>query len=169
MTAAWREALDAGMNANFPSALIDKLGGRQLTSDMRLAPGTLQAIETGGRNIKEVVMELPYKDVTAGLLTLIDKITEQSKQVAGAPEVPVGEGSANIPVGTMLAHIEQATKVMAAAHKGQHKAMDEELSMIVDLLRENPEALWKGNKQAKGFWNVQRLMEALEVYFLSTK
>ena len=169
MTAAWREALDTGMYANFPSFLMDKLQGRQLTSDFRLSPGTGQAIETGGRPINEVVMALPYKDVTPGLLALIDKITEQSKQVAGAPEVPVGEGSANIPVGTMLAHIEQATKVMAAAHKGQHKAMDEELSMIVDLLRENPEALWKGNKQAKGFWNVQRLMEALEVYSLVPK
>jgi len=162
MTAAWRIGLDTGMYANFPSFLMDKLAGRQVTSDFKLSPGTGQPIETGGRPIREVVMDLPYKDVTAGLLGLIDKITEQSKAVGGAPDIPVGEGMQNIPVGTMLAHIEQATKVMAAAHKGQHRAMDEELTLIADLFRENPESFWKGNKNAKGFWTVQKLLQALE-------
>jgi len=95
-------------------------------------------------------------------MTLIDKITEQSKAVGGAPDIPVGEGMQNIPVGTMLAHIEQATKVMAAAHKGQHRAMDEELSLIADLFRENPESFWKGNKTAKRYWTVEKLLQALE-------
>lgn len=162
MTAAWRIGLDTGMYANFPSFLMDKLAGRQNTSDFKLSPGTGQPIETGGRPIRDVVMELPYKDVTAGLMALVDKITEQSKAVGGAPDIPVGEGMQNIPVGTMLAHIEQATKVMAAAHKGQHRAMDEELTLIADLFRENPEAFWKGNKTAKGFWTVQKLLQALE-------
>jgi hypothetical protein len=85
MTAAWRLGLDAGMYANFPAFLMDKLAGRQVTSDFRLSPGTGQPIETGGRPIKDVVMELPYHDVTPGLMTLIDKITEQSKSVGGAP------------------------------------------------------------------------------------
>jgi hypothetical protein len=162
LTAAWRIGLDTGMYANFPSFLMDKLAGRQNTSDFKLSPGTGQGIETGGRDIRQVVMDLPYKDVTAGLLSLVDKITEQSKSVGGAPDIPVGEGMQNIPVGTMLAHIEQATKVMAAAHKGQHRAMDEELSMIADLFRENPESFWKGNKKAKGYWTVQKLLQALE-------
>ena len=169
MTAAWRLTLDAGMFANFPAFIIDKLAGRQNTSDFRLAAGTGTGIETGGRSIKDVVAELPYKDVTPGLMTLMDKITEQAKAVGGAPDVPVGEGMQNIPVGTMLAHIEQATKVMSAAHKGQHTAMDEELALIADLFRENPESFWKGNKQAKGFWNVEKLMEALSTRTLSPK
>lgn len=162
MTAAWRIALDTGMYANFPAFLMDKLAGRQNTSDFRPAPGQGVAIETGGRPIKDAIMELPYKDVTSGLMALIDKITEQSKAVGGAPDIPVGEGMQNVPVGTMLAHIEQSTKVMAAAHKGQHRAMDEELSLIADLFRENPEAFWKGNKKAKGYWDVQKLIAALQ-------
>lgn len=170
MTAAWREALDAGMYANFPAGIIDKMGGRQNSVDMRIAPGTLQGVETGGRNIKEIVTELPYKDVTPGLMTLIDKITEQSKSAAGAPDLPVGEGTANIPVGTMLAHIENTTKVMAAAHKGQHHAMDEELELLADLFRENPEAFWKGlkgkTKTARNYWDEDRLMKALNNYGL---
>lgn len=169
MTAAWRLSLDAGMYANFPAFILDKLAGRQNTSDFRLAPGQAQPIETGGRPLKDVVAELPYKDVTAGLLTLMDKITEQSKAVGGAPDIPVGEGMANIPVGTMLSHIEQATKVMAAAHKGQHAALDMELTLIADLFRENPESFWKGNKSASGYWTTARLVEALDTRTLVPK
>jgi len=162
MTAAWRLTLDSGMYANFPAFLLDKLAGRQNSNQIRLGPGEAQLVETGGRPIKDVVSDLPFHDVTPGLISMIDKITEQSKAVGGAPDIPVGEGMQNIPVGTMLAHVEQATKVMAAAHKGQHAALDEELTLICDLFRENPEAFWKGNKNAKGYWDVKMLLGALD-------
>ena len=162
MTAAWRISLDSGMFANFPAFLLDKLTGRQNTSNIRLAPGEASLIETGGRPLRDVIADLPFNDVTPGLMQMMDKITEQAKAVGGAPDIPVGEGMQNIPVGTMLAHIEQATKVMGAAHKGQHRAMDEELSLLADLFRENPEAFWKGNKSAKGYWDVKKLLMALD-------
>jgi hypothetical protein len=169
MTAAWRISLDTGMFASFPAFIMDKLAGRQNTSDFRLSPGTGTGVETGGRPLSEVVMALPYKDVLPGLMGLVDKITQQAKEVGGAPDIPVGEGMQNIPVGTMLAHIEQATKVMAAAHKGQHRAMDEELGLIADLFRENPESFWKGNKAAKGIWTVEKLLQALDTHSLVPK
>jgi hypothetical protein len=169
MTAAWRIALDSGMFANFPAFLLDKLAGRQNTSNMRMSPGEATLIETGGRPLKDVIADLPFNDVTPGLMSMMDKITEQSKSTGGAPDIPVGEGTANIPVGTMLAHIEQSTKVMGAAHKGQHRAMDEELALIADLFRENPESFWKGNKTAKGYWTVELLMKALDEHTLVPK
>ena len=164
LTAAWRISLDSGMFANFPAFLLDKLAGRQNTSNIRMAPGEATLVETGGRPLKDVISDLPFNDVTAGFMQLIDKITEQAKAVGGAPDIPIGEGMQNIPVGTMLSHIEQATKVMAAAHKGQHRALDEELSLIADLFRENPEAFWKGNKTAKSYWkgDTKRFLAALD-------
>lgn len=167
MTAAWRESLDAGMFANFPAGLVAELSGRQKTNDMRLAPGTLKPIQTNGAKIQDMVMGLPYKDVTPGLLALIDKITAQAKEVGGVADMPSGEGLQNIPVGTMLANIEQATKIMAAAHKGMHTAQSEEIQMIADLFRENPEDFWRGNKVApKNFWDEQKLLLALDTVTL---
>ena len=162
MTAAWRETLDAGMFANFPSGLIAKGASRQNTSDMRLAAGTLQPVETGGQDIRTTVMPLPYKDVTPGILALMEKITSQCQQLGGSPDVPTAEGVQNVPVGTMLAAIEQATKVMSAAHRGMHQAQAEEIQLIVDLFRENPEDFWRGNKICKGFWDEQKFLQALE-------
>lgn len=163
MTAAWREALDAGMFANFPGGLMAKLGGRQNTSDMRAAPGQFIPVETGALPIEHVFMAFPFRDVTSGLMTLIDKITAQSEKVGGAADIPTAEGIANVPVGTMLAQIEQSTKVMAAAHKGMHTAQSEEIELIVKLFRKNPEDFWRANKVCpKGFWNEEKFLQALD-------
>lgn len=166
MTAAWREALDAGMFANFPTFMYAKLLGRQNTSDLRVAPGTGIPIDTNGQPIGTVVAHTPYQDVTAGLMAMIDKITSQAKEAGGMPDMPTGEGIQNVPVGTVLASIEEATKVMAAAHKGMHTAQSEELGLLVDLFRETPEDFWRGNKKAKQFWNEQKLLQALETISL---
>lgn len=169
MTAAWREALDAGMYANFPAFLIAKLAGRQNSSDFRAGPAQGIPIDTNGMPIRDAVMELPYQDVTAGLMTMIDKVSQQAKETAGMPDIPVGEGTANIPVGTMLSLIEQATKVMAAAHKGMHTAQSDELQMLADLFREDPEAFWRWNKKQRNFWDEQTLLTALNTYTLVPK
>lgn len=163
MTAAWREALDAGMFANFPGGLIAKSGTRQNSSDIRIGLGQFTAVDTNGKPIGDVVADLPYRDVTAGLMTMIDKVIAQAKEAAGQPEVPVGEGTANIPVGTMLALIEQSTQTMAAAHKGQHTAQSEELEILLDLFREDPEAFWRSNKRTRREgWDEEKLLAAIE-------
>ncbi len=162
MTAAWREALDAGMFASFPGGLIAKNGSRQLSSIFRVGTGEFKAVETGGLPIQQAVMAMPYRDVTPGLMSLMDKITEQSKRVGGAADVQAGEGVQNVPVGTMLAAIEQATKLMCAAHKGMHTAISEELELIVELFRANPEDFWRNNKIApKNYWSKERFEQAL--------
>lgn len=169
MTAAWRISLDSAMLAAFPAFLIAKLAGRQNTSDMVLQPATGTPIETNGMPISDVVAQLPYREAGPGMMALIQQITEQSKSAGAAAEVPVGEGVQNIPVGTMLAHIETATKLMAATHKLGHMSQDEELQLIADLFRENPESFWKGNKKAKNFWNEQKFIQALDTFTLKPK
>jgi hypothetical protein len=170
MTAAWREALDAGMFANFPSGTIAKIGGRQNTTDMRLSPGVFQPVETGGQPINHVVAPLPYRDVTPGLLSLMDKITQQAKEVGGVADLPAGEGIQNVPVGTMMANIEQATKVISASHKGMHTAQAEEIGLIADLFRQYPEDFWKSNKVCpEGFWDEQKFIQALESCHLTPR
>ncbi len=169
MTAAWRICLDSGMLATFPGFLIAKLAGRQNSSDLTVQPATGTPIETNNMPIRDVVMELPYKPAGADMMALIDKITSQSKEAGAAVEVPIGEGTANIPVGTMLAHIEMATKLMAATHRLGHMAQDEELQLIADLFRENPSAFWKKNKQSKNYWSEEKFIQALDTFTLKPR
>ncbi len=166
MTAAWRISLDCGMFANFPGGLIEKGATRQNSNIQRPGPGEFSPVDAGGKDIRAVVMGLPYKDVSAGMLALMDKIKAQADAAGSAPAIPVGEGLANVPVGTMLAAVEQATKVMAAAFKGMHTAQSEEIQLLVDLFRAHPEDFWRSNKDQPDYWDQAKLYQAIKDYNL---
>lgn len=164
LTAAWREMLDAGMFANFPGTLHSKeIGSRQLTNEFRVGPGQSVPVQTNGRPIGDVIMALPYKDITPGLLSFVDKMAMEGKELAGTAAQQVGEGKQDAPVGTTIALIEQATKVIAAVHKRLHGAQAEEFQILKQLFREDPESLWKFSKTAGSRkWNEESLRRALE-------
>ena len=154
LTAIDREAVDAGMYANFPGGVISDDVSRQETNEIQVGPGGYKQIKTGGRDIREVLMPFPYRDVTPGLLALRDKIMEEAQRIGGSAMMPVGEGHPDIPVGTMLALIEQATKPEAAVHKLLHRAQAEELQMLRDLFAEDPAALTRWSKDPARIWRM---------------
>ena len=149
VTAAWRLMIDAGMFANFPGFLYLKSLAKQLTNQFRIPPGGGMPIDTVGADIRASVMPLPYKDPSAVFIQLIDNIATQAKNVGGTAELQIGEGKQDAPVGTTLALIEQATKLMSAVHKRMHQAQGTEFDMLKSLLMEDPEALWRHNKKSK--------------------
>ena len=149
VTAAWRLMLDAGMFANFPGFLYLKQLAKQLTNQFRIPPGGGMPIDTVGNDIRASVMPLPYKDPSAVFIQLIENIASTAGRVGGTAELQVGEGNQDAPVGTTLAMIEQATKLMSAVHKRLHQAQSQEFDMLKSLLMEDPEALWRHNKKSK--------------------
>lgn len=162
LTAAWREMLDAGMFANFPGFIYLKSMGKQLTNEFRVPPGGGVGLDSPNGDIRQAAMPLPYKDITPGLLGLVDKISEASQRLGGTADLPVGEGKQDAPVGTTLALIEQATKIESTVHKGLHKAQAEEFQLLVERFREDPEALWRHNPKCKTQWTAERFEQALD-------
>jgi len=120
------------------------------------------AIQTGGKPINQVVMPVPYKDVGPGLMQLAKTIEESGQRLAGTAELQVAEGRQDAPVGTTLAMIEQATKVMSAVHIGLHAAQAEEFQLLKEAFAEDPEALWRGNKRPAHAWEVEEFLAALD-------
>lgn len=148
LTAMLREGIDAGMFANFPGGLIVKPATRQLTNEIRVAPGTLAPVDIGGLgDISKAIMPLPYKDITQGLIELMQMMREVGSKVGGSAEMPVGEGKADAPVGTTLAMIEQATKVEGSVHKSFHAAQAEEFRLFKELFKQDPSSIYKTNKR----------------------
>jgi hypothetical protein len=147
VTAAWRLMIDAGMFANFPGFLYLKSLAKQLTNQFRIPPGGGMPIDTVGNDIRSSVMPLPYKDPSAVFIQLIENIAQTAQRVGGTAETNVGEGKQDAPVGTTLALIEQATKLMSAVHKRLHQAQGQEFDMLKSLLQEDPAALWRHNKK----------------------
>lgn len=161
LTAAWRELLDAGMFANFPGFLYAKAAGRQNTNEFRIPPGGGAPIDTNGMPIGNAVMPLPYKDIGPAFAQFIAGVAETGQRVGGTAEIQVGEGRQDAPVGTTLALIEQATKIMDAVHKRLHAAQAEEFQMLKECFRENPQAFLRSVK-GRMDWNEQQFIASLE-------
>jgi hypothetical protein len=161
LTAAWREMLDAGMYANFPGFLYSDAGARQNTNIFRIPPGGGALIKTGGAPIQDAVMPLPYKDVGPGLMQLTENMAQTGMRVGGTAEQAVGEGKQDAPVGTTIALIDQATKVLSSVHKRMHNAQSEEFELLVKCFRENPESFWQKNKRPARKWDEETFIRAI--------
>lgn len=159
LTAIMRQLLDAGQFANFPGFLISAQGPKQTTTQIRPMPGQGVSIETGDKSIQESVMALPYKGPSSELANFAGTIAQDARNLAGTAEMPVGEGKADIPVGTMIALVEQATKVVGAIHKRNHSAQQEEFEILKELFAEDPEALSRHNKNSKNKWTTAEEFE----------
>jgi len=161
ITAAWREMLDAGMYANFPGFLYSDTASRQNTNIFRVPPGGGAQIKTAGGSIRDAIMPLPYKEPGPAFMSLVQNIAETGMRIGGTSEQAVGEGRADAPVGTTLALIEQATKVLNAVHKRMHAAQAEEFQMLVELFRENPESFWQRNRKPSKQWDEDTFLRAI--------
>lgn len=166
VTAAWRELLDAGMYANFPGFLMSDTGARQNTNIFRVPPGGGALVKTGGMPINQAIMPLPYKEPSGALMSLVENIAQTGMRVGGTAEMAVGEGRADAPVGTTLALIDQATKVLNSVHKRLHTAQAEEFQLLLQCFKENPESFWQRNRRPAYPWNEATFMEAVDKYDL---
>jgi hypothetical protein len=161
LTAITRELIDAGQFANFPGFLVASLLGRQDSNTFRVPPGGGMAVDTGGIPIGDCIMPLPYKGADPTLQSLAQAIEQQAQRMGGTAEIQVGEGKQDAPVGTTIALIEQATKVVAAVHKGLHASQAEEFRLMRDLMAEDPECLWRGRKHSAMPQDAKLVIKAL--------
>jgi hypothetical protein len=161
ITAAWRELLDAGMYSNFPGFLLADTGARQNTNIFRVPPGGAALVKTGGMPLSQAIMPLPYKEPSGALMTLVDNMAQTGMRVGGTSEQQVGEGKTDMPVGTTLAMLEQAAKVLNAVHKRMHAAQSEEFQLLVRTFKEHPESFWQRCKRPSYAWDEQTFLTAI--------
>jgi len=73
----------------------------------------------------------------------------------------LAKGDDNAPVGTTLALIDQATKILNAVHKRLHVAQAQEFQLLVRCFREHPESFWGKNKKPARQWDEATFLEAI--------
>ena len=166
LTAAWRIMLDNGMYNNFPVWLYKKGSTKNDKPSFRAAPGEGIAIDSIEGKLSDGVMSIPYPQLNPAFMSLVDSIGQTGQRLGGTAEINVGEGRQDAPVGTTLAMIEQATKMMAAVHKRWHTAQTQEFQMLRELLQEDPEALWRGRTKPN---NADIIIQALNDFTLAPR
>ena len=130
LTAAWRISLDAGMFSNFPGGVMARSTGKQQTTTIRVGPGQIAPIDVDGVPLNQAFMPLPYKGVDGGFVQMMNSVEQTSQRLGMISETAVGEGRQDAPVGTTIALIEQATKILNAVHKRMHTAQQKEFMQI---------------------------------------
>jgi len=144
ITAALRIMIDNGMFGNFPAFLYAKTGTGQDKNDFRAGPGQGIPVNAGpGEDLAKRFIPIPAKPIDTVFMQLIQSMKADVQRIGGTADNSVGEGNQNAPVGTTVALIEQADKIMSAVHKRLHQAQAEEFRVLRELLQEDPDALWR--------------------------
>lgn len=167
LTAMWREMVDAGMFANFPGFIIGNEAGRQLTNQFRVPPGGAVKVNLpmGGR-VSDNIMPLPYKEPGGSFTAFAQWVESAGQRLGQTAQIAIGEGKQEAPVGTTLALIEQATKLLDSVHKRLHWAQSEEFTLLKERFKEDPEAFWRHNKKPAMKWEREQFLKALDDYNL---
>jgi hypothetical protein len=135
-TAILRQLIDAGTLANLPGGLKAK-GMRIAGDDSPIQPGEWRDVDVANGDIARSLYSLPYKEPSQTLLSLLGIVVEDGRRLASIADTEIGNASAQAPVGTTLALMERALKVMSAIQARLHSSLQEEFSILVRVIRDS--------------------------------
>jgi len=132
-TSLIRQLVDAGTLANLPGGLKSR-GLRIKGDDTPIAPGEWRDVDVPGNAIKDNILPLPYKEPSATLLNLLQRITDEGRRLGAISDMNISDMSAQAPVGTTLALLERTLKPMAAVQARVHFAMKQEFKLLKAII-----------------------------------
>jgi len=145
-TSLIRQLVDAGTLANLPGGLKTR-GARIKGDDTPIQPGEFRDVDVPSGVIKDNIMTLPYKEPSATLLTLLDRITEEGRRLGSISDMKISDMSANAPVGTTLALLERTLKTMGAVQARVHYSMKQEFKLLKGIIRDYTPAEYEYDPQ----------------------
>jgi hypothetical protein len=134
-TSIMRQLVDAGTLSNLPGGLKSR-GLRIKGDDTPIAPGEFRDVDVGSGAIRDNILPLPYKEPSAVLSQLMDRIVEEGRRFAATSDMKVADMSNQAPVGTTLAILERTLKVMSAVQARVHFSMKQELQLLAGIIRD---------------------------------
>jgi len=134
-TSLLRQLVDAGTLSNLPGGLKSR-GLRIKGDDTPIMPGEFRDVDVPGGTIRDNISFLPYKEPSNVLYQLMGDIVEEGRRFASAGDVKAADMNAEAPVGTTLALLERAMKVMSAVQARLHASTRVELRILTHVVRD---------------------------------
>ena len=152
-TSLIRQLVDAGTLSNLPGGLKSR-GLRIKGDDTPIAPGEFRDVDVGSGTIRDNILPLPYKEPSAVLANLLDKIVDEGRRFAATADMKIADMSAQTPVGTTLALLERQLKVLTAVQARTHFSLKQEFKLLKTIIRDyaDPDYTYDpeyGTKRAK--------------------
>jgi hypothetical protein len=133
LTCMQRMAIDAAIFQNFPGG-IKVPGIKNQNNDITITPGQFITLDTGALPLAQAIMPLPYNGPSPALLEYLQRVTNQTQQLASTSEVGMPENSANTPVGTTMAMLEVANRMQSAILRTVHASFSDEIQLLFQAL-----------------------------------
>lgn len=130
-----RILLDSGAFATLQGGFKSK--DCRLPGDVTLEPGVWIDTEMTAEELNRSFYTPPFKEPSQTLFSLLGSIVSTGQKFAATTETMTGDAATTGPVGTMVAQIEQGSKVFSGIHKRLHKAFGDEFIHIAELNGEN--------------------------------
>ncbi len=135
-TAILRQLIDSGTLANLPGGLKAK-GMRVAGDDSPIQPGEWRDVDVANGDIARSLYPLPYKEPSQTLFQLLGNVVEDGRRLASIADAEIGDVNSQAPVGTTLAIMERALKVMSAIQARLHASLQDEFSILVRVIRDS--------------------------------
>lgn len=134
-TSITRQLIDSGTLSNLPGGL--KASGLRIKGeDVPIGPAEWRDVDIAGGKIQDNLFPLPYKEPSQVLLTLLDRVVADAKEMAATANLKIGDLNKETPVGTTLAILERTLKVMSAVAARVHAAMKNEFALLKDIIKD---------------------------------
>lgn len=133
VTSLIRQLVDAGTLANLQGGFKAK-GTRTDGNNEPIGAGEWKDIDVASGTLRDNIMPLPYKEPSATLVTLMDRLVEEGRRIGATGDLNVADMSANAPVGTTLALLERTLKNMSAVSARVHYAQKQEFKLLKGLI-----------------------------------
>ena len=134
-TSLIRQLVDAGTLSNLPGGLKAR-GMRIKGDDTPISPGEWRDVDVPSGSLRENFFTLPYKEPSAVLSGLLDRITDDGRRLAGIADLKISDMSAQAPVGTTLAILERQLKTMSAVQARVHASLKMEFKLLREIIRD---------------------------------
>lgn len=135
-TGSLRALLDSAHINNAPTLL--KLKGSRLTGQTQSVQVTqIAEIEgpTGVDDIRKYLMPMPFNAPSPVLFQLLGWLTDAAKGVVSTASEKIADATANTPVGTVQALIEQGAVIFSSIHSRLHFSQAKKFDIVLRLLK----------------------------------
>lgn len=111
-----------------------KLKDAKFSGSEVFSPGHFQDVDSTMDDINKAIKIANFAPPTPQALSYIQMLEEQAQTIVSTTDIMTGSQSPqNSPVGSTLAMIEQAQKVITAQHKGLFESLSDEFQIMADL------------------------------------
>lgn len=140
------ETINSTLNMIMDSGHLSSLGGGFIGAQnfrvkggvQRLRPGEYKQVNFTGDDIRRGIVDLQFPGPSPVLFQVLGMLIESGREITSVSNVMTGDaGRQNMPVGTVMALIEQGQMVFTASYKRIYLALQDEFALIARLNQKN--------------------------------